>query len=418
MIVCVEALNYKCLRYIRQDVGQFQVLVGPNASGKSTFLDVISFIGDLLLNGPEFAVEERASHSRRVSELTWHSTGNRIELAIEMKIPEHLAQRENNQSFCRYEVAIGNTEDDPETRVLAESLLLLPERSAPLRLQRELFPVEPQAPETILTGIKKQKAGWRSVVKKIEESGNDYFRSETSDWNTQFRFGPTKAALANLPEDEHKFPVATWAKRLLLGGIVPLALNGAAMRQPAPRDRGLGLASDGSNLPSVIKNLQKDPERFKQWIEHVRTALPNLEDVRTRERPQDRSVYLTAVFRNNLRIPSWLVSEGTLRLLALTIIAYIEPLDAMYLIEEPENGIHPKALEAVFQSLSSTYGSQVMVATHSPVFLRLAKPDQILCFAKTPEGATDIVRGSEHPRLRDWQGEVDLADFFAAGVLG
>jgi len=212
--------------------------------------------------------------------------------------------------------------------------------------------------------------------------------------------------------------VATWAKRFLIGGIVPLALNSAVMRQPAPRSKGWGLDLDGSNLPSVIKRLQKRPDQFKLWIEHVRTALPDLENLRTRERPQDRSVYLTAVFRNNLRIPSWLVSEGTLRLLALTIIAYIEPLYFMYLIEEPENGIHPKALEAVFQSLSSAYESQVMVATHSPVFLRLAKPEQVLCFAKTPEGATDIVRGSEHPRLRDWRGEVDLADFFAAGVLG
>ena len=418
MIVSLEALNYKCLRYIRQDVGQFQVLVGPNASGKSTFLDVISIIGDLLLQGPEYAVEERASHSRRVGELTWQGTGNRIELAVEMRIPEHLAEKEKQQTICRYEVAIGNTEDDPETRVLAESLLLLPERSVAAPAQRGLFPLEPQAPATILIGTKKQKPGWRAVVKKIEESGNDYFRSETSDWNTLFRFGPTKTALANLPEDADKFPVATWAKRLLLGGIVPLSLNSAAMRQPAPRDKGFGLAYNGSNLPSVIKRLQKQPNRFKLWIEHVRTALPDLESVRIRERPQDRSVYLTAVFRNNLRIPSWLVSEGTLRLLALTIIPYIEPLDSMYLIEEPENGIHPKALEAVFQSLSSTYGSQVMVATHSPVFLRLAKPNQILCFAKTPEGATDIVRGSEHPKLRNWQGEFDLADFFAAGVLG
>jgi len=418
MIICIEALNYKCLRYVRQDVGQFHVLVGPNASGKSTFLDVIGFIGDLLFEGPEYAVLERASHRRRVDELTWRGMGNRIELAVEMKIPEELAQRERQQTICRYEVAVGNTEDDPEPRVLAEYLLLMPKRSVPLGTQTRLFPSEPQAPDTILVGTKRQMPGLRAVVKKIEESGNDYFRSETSDWNTQFRFGPTKAALANLPEDEHKFPVASWAKNLLRGGILPLALNSAQMRQPAPRGSGLGLDHDGSNLPSVIRRLQKHPEQFKLWINHVRSALPDLENVRVRERPQDRSVYLTAVFRNNMRVPSWLVSEGTLRLLALTIIAYIQPLDAMYLIEEPENGIHPKALEAVFQSLSSTYGSQVMVATHSPVLLRLARPDQILCFAKTPEGATDIVRGSEHPRLRDWQGEVDLADFFAAGVLG
>jgi len=88
------------------------------------------------------------------------------------------------------------------------------------------------------------------------------------------------------------------------------------------------------------------------------------------------------------------------------------------MIEEPENGIHPRAVETVFQSLSSVYGAQVLLATHSPVILSLAKPEQVLCFAKTEDGATDIVSGSDHPRLRTWRGETDLGTLFASGVLG
>jgi hypothetical protein len=48
----------------------------------------------------------------------------------------------------------------------------------------------------------------------------------------------------------------------------------------------------------------------------------------------------------------------------------------------------------------------------------MARPDHVLCFAKDESGATDIVRGSEHPKLRDWKGALDLATLFAAGVLG
>jgi hypothetical protein len=59
-----------------------------------------------------------------------------------------------------------------------------------------------------------------------------------------------------------------------------------------------------------------------------------------------------------------------------------------------------------------------LLATHSPVVLSVARPEQVLCFARTPEGATDIVRGSEHPRLREWKGETDLGTLFASGVLG
>jgi predicted ATPase len=90
----------------------------------------------------------------------------------------------------------------------------------------------------------------------------------------------------------------------------------------------------------------------------------------------------------------------------------------IYLIEEPENGVHPKAVETLFQSLSSIYDAQVLMATHSPVILSLARPEQVLCFAKNEEGATDIVSGDQHPRLRDWRGEVDLGTLLVAGVLG
>jgi AAA15 family ATPase/GTPase len=39
VITKVEALNYRSLRYVSQELGPFHVLVGANASGKSTFLD-------------------------------------------------------------------------------------------------------------------------------------------------------------------------------------------------------------------------------------------------------------------------------------------------------------------------------------------------------------------------------------------
>jgi predicted ATPase len=87
-------------------------------------------------------------------------------------------------------------------------------------------------------------------------------------------------------------------------------------------------------------------------------------------------------------------------------------------VEEPENGIHPKALEGVYQSLSSVYDGQVLVASHSPLLLGLATPGDLLCFARNPSGAVDIVRGDKHPALRDWQGEVGIETFYASGVLG
>ena len=89
----------------------------------------------------------------------------------------------------------------------------------------------------------------------------------------------------------------------------------------------------------------------------------------------------------------------------------------MYLIEEPENGIQSRAVETMYQSLSNVYGAQVLLATHSPVIFSLVEPEHLLCFAKTADGATDIVLGSRAPSLHDWRGETNLATLFAAGVL-
>jgi predicted ATPase len=112
------------------------------------------------------------------------------------------------------------------------------------------------------------------------------------------------------------------------------------------------------------------------------------------------------------------VSDGTLRLLALTVLAYIPHLEGIYLVEEPENGIHPRAVETILQSLTSVYGAQVLLATHSPVILSLLQPEQVLCFARLPEGDTDLVRGSEHPVLNQWKRDTDLGTLLASGVLG
>ena len=72
----------------------------------------------------------------------------------------------------------------------------------------------------------------------------------------------------------------------------------------------------------------------------------------------------------------------------------------------------------MFQSLSSVYDAQILLATHSPVILSVTNLRDVLCFARNQDGATDIVSGDQHPSLRDWQGETNLGILFASGVLG
>lgn len=422
----VEALSYRSLRYVSQSLLPFQVLVGPNASGKSSFLDVIAFLGDLMLAGVEgaiqgdarFAIPPRAPDA---AHLVWMRQGDRFELAIELAIPPMRAARlENGHSErCRYEIAIDVC---GPLRLAAETLWLKPTetRRELSRSQSELFPASLPAPRSIVASPRERRpSGWKKVLSRGQESESVRFWSETSGWNNPFRLGGDKAALMSLPADEERFPVATWFRQTLLEGVQRIALSSEAMRRPSPPGRLRAFLPDGSNLPWVVHALeQNNPKRLAEWTSHLTEALPDLQRIFTRERADDRHRYLVLEYGNGLEAPSWLVSDGTLRLLALTLLAYLPDLSGIYLVEEPENGIHPRAVETVFQSLSSVYGAQVLLATHSPVVLGMAEPAQLLCFARTAEGATDIVRGDQHPRLKDWKGAIDLGTLFATGVLG
>ena len=101
MIRRIEALNYRCLRYVSQPLQNFHVLVGPNASGKSTFLYVVGLVRDILTRGLEDAILARegtiesVGRARSVDELIFNQIADRFELAIELEIPEELRKSKN-----------------------------------------------------------------------------------------------------------------------------------------------------------------------------------------------------------------------------------------------------------------------------------------------------------------------------------
>ncbi len=418
MISLVEALNYRCLRYVQRRLKPFHVLVGPNASGKTTFMDVIGFLRDLVSEGLEGALLERTPTP---GDLLFRGRGDRFELAVEARIPDGLRRLTMKPELdtVRYQVAIGFDETQRQFEFKAETLLLKKTAAAVNAPQRDLFPMPATGPQSLLTNIRQRSN--KVVINKVP-GGNDNFYNEAKPpdvgWAPSFKLGPRRSALGNLLADEESFPVATWFRDHLSAGVQKFVLNSLTIKRPSPPTRVSGFLPDGSNLPWVAARLQQEePERYRAWIEHLRTALPDLADIATFERPEDRHCYMIYEYAGGVKVPSWLVSDGTLRLTALTLPAYLVDLQGIYLIEEPENGIHPKAVSAVHDSLSSVYEAQMLLATHSPVVLNAAGLDDVLCFAKDDTGATDIVPGSEHPNLLQWQGAVDLGTLLASGAL-
>jgi energy-coupling factor transporter ATP-binding protein EcfA2 len=413
MIQRIESQGYRALRSVSVALAPFQVLVGPNGAGKSSLLDVIAFLGDLLRVGLPRAIlgDARAGIPLRASDpiqLCFMHRTPRFSLGVELAVPEALRERVGGHGRARYKVTVEIDEAGDGGATLAQEDLSLispvpePESGAGPATLRGEAPTPPP----------------RAIIHKNGDGSGDRYRSETSDWEAPFRLRPRTSALANLPEDETLFPVATWTKRLLLEGVGRVLLDVEQLRRPSPPGLGRHLLPNGANLPVAIERLRAErPEHFARWLQHVRTALPDLAALHVIERPEDRHRYLVVEYESGLRAPSWAVSDGTLRLLALTLLGFWPQPGAIYLVEEPENGVHPRAIEAVYQALATVYDAQVLVASHSPIALSLARPEDLLCFRRGPDGAAEVVPGAEHPALRDYQGHVDLGTLFAAGVL-
>ena len=386
-------------------LGRFQVLVGPNGVGKTTVLDSIDFVRDCLAHGPVAAVESRGIADFK--DLTWLRKGGSVEIELWLDLSADLPAL--SESLLQYRLAV---RQDDKLGVCVEDEALHQYSRAWLPKSGELI---------FSAGLKPKR-----LLGKTSK-GTDFYSREKGSYQDSFNFGLDKLTLALTPPDEDRYPTANAVRRFLMQGVRYIQLNSRAMRLPCPATRGTDLDLDGTNMARVVGRLlgrngvpgtqwAEPNTAVSRWVEHLRFALPDLVNIGWDKRQADNAEYLLLRYANGLVAPSWVLSDGTLRMLALTLPAFLPAESALYMVEEPENGVHPKALEIILRSLSAIPGGQMLLATHSPFVVQQCGIDSLLCFSRDEDG-THIVPGSKHPVLRDWDGTPDLGIVFAAGLL-
>jgi len=382
MFVGVSISNYRSIKKMDRplDLSRFHVLVGPNASGKSTFLDAIDFVRDCLLHGPRKAVEQRVPEYR---DLTWMRQGGVIIIILE---------------FC-----IGQDTENAKLRNIYYYLSIHEQDLSGICVKEER--------------LMELKYSQRSFFLGKSENGRVFYIREPGTYKDLFLFGGDRLALSHVPPDMAFYPTGNHIKNFILNGIRPLHLDSHAMRFPCPATASRELELDGVNLPRVVGRLLTQSS-LEEWTDHLKSALPDLAAILWKKRESDNAEYLILKYRNGLECPSWLVSDGTLRILALTLLAFLQPESGIYLVEEPENGIHPQGVEVVMDALSSISMGQILVTTHSPFVVQQAGHKSLICFSRTDQDGTIIQSGLNHPVFKDWDGRPDLATIFSSGILG
>ena len=167
---------------------------------------------------------------------------------------------------------------------------------------------------------------------------------------------------------------------------------------------------DGSHLPATLYSLAHygnpgDSDDYDTWVyEQIALRLSDLiDDVYevSVDRDEKRQLLTLQVQdRNSTSFPARSLSDGTLRFLALAVLALDPSAQGVICLEEPENGIHPGRIAAMLELLQEIAVDvtrpvdrnnplrQVIVNTHSPAVVHLVPPDSLL-IAETEQAIRD-----------------------------
>ena len=406
MITRIEATDYRCFKRLWVGVSDFQVLAGANGSGKTTLLDVPVVIGDLLRSRNVAAaflerIQDRGARAGSLTQLPFGSDPESFGLALEAAFPpvfwlptRAAWERGRPPTHLRYELRL-RVEDGRRLLVERESLSVIARSEA-------------------------GDDGDRRDVIRRDRSGQTVLRPEAGGApERSSRLDSTLLALPRLQyEAAAEFPAGRWLLELLTGEVIFFDPTWPDLRRASPPGLPSRLLPSGLNLPWLALRLQAEqPKRFSSWVEHVQTALPQISSISVREREEDHHAYFRVSYEGGFEVSSSGLSEGTLRIFALTLVAYVDDPPRMLIVEEPENSIHPQAIDTVMQSLRSLYDSQVWVSTHSPIVLADRQLAELLICRMDRSGAVEVIAGPQHPRLKEWKGAIDLGSLFAAGIF-
>ena len=202
-----------------------------------------------------------------------------------------------------------------------------------------------------------------------------------------------------------------------------LSLAPREMTEPRLKRRAGGrpvLARDGSNLAEYLQSIYDGGDEgraaFGGIVDAMRAVLPYAEDLRPRVTTGvEKKVYLELAERGfRERLPSWLFSTGTVRILALlAVLRHPQPPSVLF-VEEIENGLDPQTIHLLVEEIRAFVQSgtgQVVVTTHSPYLLDLLPLSSLILAERDAGGAPMFSRPADRASLAEW------AKSFAPGKL-
>lgn len=379
MITRFRAKNYKALRDVTVDLTPIHVLIGPNDSGKTSILDAVA----ALCRSVDHQLAQAFTGSWSGLNLVWRGE------------PELL-------------VSLASAFRDSVDTYDYEITCKFPPKGRSAVMAAEIFATgsQPQPVDLYAGGPAGATRVWYIV-----------YRSDQAPGPCNEAAPIVHGALAGV----HYF---RWVPRLL---ALPVAPDASRRFRMEPSGFGLALCLDDI--------LSYDRSRFTELEERFRKGFPQIRSIKLMQEPAYRAptddpeqvpmlnradgkgIYFE--FENGgALLPASQVSDGVLLVLAYLTVLYLPTPPRLVLVEEPENGIHPKRLQDVLKILRDLVKeqaySQVILTTHSPYVVDLFEPEEVSLCQMEKDGAVSVRRLSESKTVREQLDVFTLGEIWTA----
>lgn len=385
MITYIKINGFKSFHNFEMEFTPFTVIAGANASGKSNLFDALTLLSRLAEtdNLKRAFSEQRGEFIELFTQYGDENYADQIDFEIEMLVNKNIKDAWGNEgrlkyTRLKYELSIKRYTNSSGI----QDLLVSKENLFKLNHQEDkwvnLIPkkvLEFWRPK-VVTG----KRGIPYIQTEIENGSPTILVPQDGTTGNKRRFPLSNATRTVLSSfDTIDFPHVLAAKEEMKSWKF-LQLNPEDLRQATSKNNGEDtISSSGRNLAAALYRIkQEDSYSLKEISRKLNKFLPNFTEVDVVDDNENKQFLIKLKDTDKKEFSSRVLSEGTLRILALCILEYDDKHTGLLCFEEPENGIHPfriKAMAELLKDLSVDFNDtelplrQVIVNTHSPVLV-------------------------------------------------
>jgi predicted ATPase len=416
MLTRIHIRGYKSLKNVEVALSDLSVLFGPNAAGKSNFLDCLQLLSKLATARTIKEAFEPPYRGKPLESFTFGEQGikgalekERLSFSIEVdvRLSDAVVEAVNRQ----IKEMRRSSSQEGESGEEAKTASAVRERNLRYRIEVEMLPKSGilRVADEYLAALtdKGEPTGRRRPF--LSREGNRLHLRLEGQAHPSYYERYLDHSILSLPHYPPHYPHLVAMRKELENWLFFYFEPRERMRaaNPVKEVRHIGLM--GEELASFLNTLKAlDPRQFQAVEKALRTIMPNVQGIGV-EVSNLGEVELT-LKESGIPVPARILSEGTLRILGLLSLAGAKEQPSLIGFEEPENGIHPRRIQLVAELLKTRASSgetQYIVTTHSPLLPDLVS-DESLFVCKRVDGETRIEPFSAWGALAK-RGEVDRA---------